>query len=489
MSKLQGVIPAAGKGARARPYTHETHKGMLDINGSPNIQRIIEIMRDQLDIKRIVIIVGYLGDTIKAHFGDGQKLDVDIVYVENNELEKGLAWSISLAEPLITSDHFCIMLCDECYIDSNHFEILQFPFDRFLVTCCGLLVDDGLLIQRNYAISLDSGQCIRELEEKPRVISSNIMGTGTFICGVEIFEFLRQAFASSTDGFIDFVSALNDLHQKKDCLGYFQIDGTYVNINDRDSLYQAKYYERIRSFSNSTMCLIIYAEGNEDNINFAIQHYAELRVFDSISIVLPSGSENSSTLKNSLAKMIVCPDHICLYGERLKYAMDLATEDIIILAEADYSFPSRDVQKLLTYLPEADMVIGTRTTRQLIEQGSTMTGVVRLANAALGRLLELLWWNRRARFTDVGCTFRAIWRTSFNSIGNSLTSRGPEFSAEMMIALLDEHQRVIEIPVNYFNRSHALHHKYRTASTFFRFLGLIIWRRMSAVWDWRPHKR
>ena len=200
-----------------------------------------------------------------------------------------------------------------------------------------------------------------------------------------------------------------------------------MNINDRDSLYQAKYFERIRSFSNSTMCLIIYAEGNEDNINFAIQHYAELQVFDSISIVLPSGSGISSALNNSPAKLIVCPDNISLYGERLKYAMDLATEDIIILAEADYSFPSRDVQKLLTYLPEADMVIGTRTTRQLIEQGSTMTGVVRLANAALGRLLELLWWNRRARFTDVGCTFRAIWRTSFNSISNSLTSRGPEF--------------------------------------------------------------
>ncbi len=408
MSKLQGVFSAAGKKVRARPYTQETHKGMLDINGSPNIQRIIEIMRDQLEIERIVIIVGYLGDTIKAHFGDGQQLGVEITYVENNDLDKGLAWSINEAEPLITSDHFCIMLCDECYIDSNHFEILQYHYDQFLATCCGLLVDDDLLIQRNYAISLDVDQRIRELEEKPRVVSSNIMGTGTFICSVEIFEFLREAFASSTDGFIDFVSTLNGLHQKRACLGYFGIDGTYVNINDRDSLYQAKYYERIRSFSNSTMCLIIYAEGNEDNINFAIEHYAELQVFDSISIVLPSGSGISSALKNSPAKLIVCPDNISLYGERLKYAMDLATEDIIILAEADYSFPSRDVQKLLTYLPEADMVIGTRTTRQLIEQGSTMTGVVRLANAALGRLLELLWWNRRARFTDVGCTFRAI---------------------------------------------------------------------------------
>ena len=479
MSKLQGVIPAAGKGVRARPYTHETHKGMLDINGSPNIQRIIEIMRDQLDIERIIIIVGYLGDTIKAHFSDGQHLGVEIEYAENIELDKGLAWSISLAQPLITSDHFCIMLCDECYIDSNHSRILQYPYDEFLVTCCGLPIEDNLLIQRNYAISFDSEQQIKELEEKPRVISSNIMGTGTFVCGTEIFKQLKRAFESSSDGFVDFVSTLNAIHQENSCLGYFQIEGTYVNINDRDSLYQAKYYERIRSFSNSTLGLIIYAEGNEENINFTVQRYAELELFDSISVVIHSDSDISSKIDKSIASVITCPKNVELYGERLKYAMELTTEDIIILAEADYSFPSRDVDKLLTYLPEADMVIGTRTTRQLIEQGSTMQGVVRLSNAALGRLLELLWWNRQARFTDVGCTFRAIWRSSFDSISDNLNSRGPEFSAEMMIALLNDRQRVIEVPVNYFNRSQSMNRKYRTISTFFRLLCLILRRRIS----------
>lgn len=479
MEKLQGVIPAAGKGVRARPYTHETHKGMLDINGSPNIQRIIEIMRDQLNIERIVIIVGYLGDSIKAHFSNGQHLGVEIVYVENEELDKGLAWSIKLAQPLITSSHFCIMLCDECYIDSNHSQILQYPYNKFLATCCGLPIDDNQLIQRNYAISLDGERRIKDLEEKPKVVSSNIMGTGTFICGVGLFEQLEQAFNSSNDGFVDFVGMLSAAHREDPCLGYFQIEGTYVNINDRDSLYQAKYYERIRSFSTSTLGLIIYAEGNEDNVGFTIQRYAELKLFDSIYVVIPSDSNISSVIDGSVARPIVCPNQTDLYGERLKYAMELTTEDIIVLAEADYSFPSRDVEKLLTYLPEADMVIGTRTTRQLIEQGSTMQGIVRLANAGLGRLVELLWWNRQARFTDVGCTFRAIWRTSFDTVSENLTSKGPEFSAEMMIALLNERQRVIEVPVNYFNRSQSMHHKYRTVSTFFRFLWLILRRKVS----------
>ncbi len=478
MSELQGLIPAAGKGVRARPYTSDTHKGMLDINGTPNIQRIIGIMRDQLGIRKVVIVVGYLGDSIKAHFGDGARFGVVIEYVENNELDKGLAWSICLAEQRISSEYFCVMLCDECYIDSNHSALLNHPYQQNLVTCCGIPVDDSSLIQRNYAICLDGDRGIASLEEKPKVIPSNIMGTGTFLCSREIFSRLDDAFSRSEDGFVDFVSMLDNIHQANKCLGYFQIEGTYVNINDRDSLYQAKYYERIRNFPDSSFGLIVYCEGTEENIEFTLRRYENLGVFDSISVVLPGDHTIGAALANTDVKLIVCPDNIRLYGERLKYALDLATEEVLVLTEADYSFPSRDVHKLLAYLPESDMVLGTRTTRQLIEQGSTMTGLVRLANAFLGRLVELLWWNRRARFTDVGCTFRAIWKTSFDGIKDDLTSKGPEFSAEMMIALLNQHQRVIEIPVNYFNRSQSLQEQYRTSSTFFRMLLLILARRL-----------
>ncbi|MCI5139284.1 MAG: nucleotidyl transferase, partial [Candidatus Electrothrix sp. AR1] len=37
MKKLYGLIPAAGKGTRARPFTSALPKSMLDINGVPNL--------------------------------------------------------------------------------------------------------------------------------------------------------------------------------------------------------------------------------------------------------------------------------------------------------------------------------------------------------------------------------------------------------------------------------------------------------------------
>ncbi len=473
--KLWGLIPAAGKGTRAYPYTENRHKGLLDVNGKPNMERIIVLMRDELQISDIVIVIGHMGDSIRNRFGDGAALQVRLHYIENTELEKGLAWSILLARRFINT-HFCIMLCDESYISSNHGALLDFPYREALFTCAGLKVDDAALIRKNYAVVQQDG-VLQQLVEKPRSVSNDIMGSGTFICSPQLFAHLEQAF-QRTPAYVEFVSLLNSLLQGGERGYYFALSGTYVNINDRDSLALAKYHDRDLHFTACRKTLLIYAEGDEDGIAFTIERYRETAIFANILAVLPQDSAIEARARSAGADVIVCPPGCMLYGEKLLYALQQVDADIIAITEADYSFSSRDIPKLFAYLRDADMVIGTRTTRQLIEQGSTMRGVVRMAHAALGKLMELLWWDREARFTDAGCTFRAFWRSTFDTIQPQLSARGPEFSAEMMIACLDARLRVIEIPVNYFNRSASQIRAYRNPQTFWSFLRLILKRRL-----------
>lgn len=478
---LYGLIPAAGKGVRARPYTHEIHKGMLNINGVPNIERIITLMRDDLGIEKIVIVTGYLGDSIRSYFGDGKKFRVAITYVENKELERGWAWSVRLAKPYIDG-YFCIMLCDESYLNSNHHLLKNFKFERFISVCAGLPVDDASLIKKNYAIERN-GDRIIALREKPEVVSNDLMGSGTFICNPDIFSELDKAFEKNKQ--VDFVSFLNALVKMGKPVGFFELNGTYVNINDRDSLHLARYHDRITHFDQCSASLLICAEGDEEEISFTINRYRELNFFAQIAVVLPANNRIHERVASTGADIILCPPQITGFGERMRYGLSQLTSDILVTTEADYSFPNRDVEKLLSYLKEADMVIGTRTTRQLIEQGSTMRGVVRLAHTALGFLLELLWWTREGRFTDVGCTFRAIWRNAYEQIENNLDSKGPEFLAEMVIVSLNRRLRVLEIPVNYFNRSRSQNRHYRNATTFFRLLVFIIFKRFSRSY---PHQ-
>ncbi len=480
MGKLIGLIPAAGKGVRARPYTSLVPKGMLQVDGRPNLERIICLMRDDLQIDEIYMTVGYLSTVIKEYFKDGSRLGVRLHYIDNTELDKGLAWSVLLAGRQL-SDPCCVILSDECYIGSNHALLRDFPYEQAIVTCAVMNADDTKLIKRNYSVRKSDNKVLN-LIEKPQVLENNLLGLGTFILTPEFFPLLAEAFARSPSGYVEFVSFIDSLCTKAPGVLCFQMEGTYVNINDRDSLNLARYHNRNRNFDDNRIALLLYSEGVEANIDFTIKRYRRNQAIDEVYVVVPHQNTIEANIRACGASIIRCPPGITLYGEKLRYGMDHMAGDILVLAEADYTFAQHDINKLLEYLKEADMVVGTRTTRQLIEQGSDMRGLVRIANIVLAKLIELLWWRREVRISDVGCTFRAIWYSCYQEIRDRLQSRGPEFLAEMIIEIMSDRMRMIEIPVNYFNRSEEMNKKYRNRRTFLRILSMINSKRLFRKW-------
>jgi len=141
------------------------------------------------------------------------------------------------------------------------------------------------------------------------------------------------------------------------------------------------------------------------------------------------------------------------YGNALRAGMDHAEGDILILCEADGSFRASDLNKFLAYIEDAGLVIGTRTTKQMIDQGARMTFLIRMANIAVAKFLQMLWFfTNETRFTDVGCTYRGLWRHVYRQIRPGLTAVGPDFSPEMMAEALRCRVKIVEIPVKYFQR-------------------------------------
>lgn len=484
MSKLYGLIPAAGKGTRARPYSNLIPKGMLEINGVPNLQRTVELMRDQLAISDIVIVVGHLGQTIIDYLGNGERLGVSIRYVTNTAIERGLAWSVLLGGEAM-DDYFCVILSDECYVDSNHHELKSFDYRSAIGTCALKEVDDKEVIKRNYAAVL-KGDEITALVEKPEKVDNDILGCGTWLLSPETISLLRDAFDKSPQNYVEFVTFLGTLCGGKKPMLPFWLKGSYVNINDRDSLATAALHERSHRFAEQRKSLLIYSEGIEENISFSLERYKRISELNRLYLLVPHDNIIEKTARAHGAEIIRCPPGCELYGEKIRYALDQLEEDILILTEADYAFPARDIEKLMAYLKEADMVVGTRTTRRLMQRGNDLQGAVRFANVMVAKIMEVLWWRFEGRFTDVGCTFRAIWHSSYTSIKDDLSTAGPEFSAEMIVAMLNRRMRVLEIPVNYNNVSRALNVRYRNMNTLFRFLRMLLVKRLQTL---RSHLR
>ena len=75
----QAVILAGGLGSRLRPLTDTAPKPMIPFHGRPFLESLVEQLRDQ-GITRMVMLLGYLPDTITSYFGDGSRWGVSITY-------------------------------------------------------------------------------------------------------------------------------------------------------------------------------------------------------------------------------------------------------------------------------------------------------------------------------------------------------------------------------------------------------------------------
>lgn len=237
-SSTIGIIPAAGSGVRARPYTYEVHKGMFVIDGKPNIERHIDLMRDEMHIDEIVIILGYMGETIQQYFGNGADFGVRIHYVENQHIDKGWAWSVLLAKPFMAGRNACVMLADEFYLDSNLGDLVNFDLASYSIVFPVKHEQDESLIKKNFSVERDGSRVIR-LVENPVSLPNDLIGMASFMLKPPVMDELEAAFETGRTN-LDFITFADDQIRAGKAVGAFDMSGTYMNLNDVASLEAAQ---------------------------------------------------------------------------------------------------------------------------------------------------------------------------------------------------------------------------------------------------------
>jgi NDP-sugar pyrophosphorylase family protein len=88
------VIMAGGEGTRLGPLTATIPKPMIEIHGTPLIERQIKRLVEA-GLKRIYLSVNYLSHVIENHFGDGATFGVEIHYLREQE-KLGTAGALAL---------------------------------------------------------------------------------------------------------------------------------------------------------------------------------------------------------------------------------------------------------------------------------------------------------------------------------------------------------------------------------------------------------
>lgn len=446
----QAVILAGGEGLRANPQSAVLHKSLFAVHDRTLIEGQIAIIRDQLGISDIIVLVGHLKDQVKAAIGSGERLGVSIRYVDVSSVGAGPAKALLDARPMLEGPFF-VFLADEFHPASKHGRMLDLLNREPDVVFTYTRTINPHQILANFAIEIEPDGRVRSIEEKPKKIINELCGCGTLYLTPKVIDAIAGARPSARTGRVELYEVAASFIPGGKVFGADLDDPDYANINTIDDLRRATFTYRSHHFSEFKISVVVPAWNEAHSIEYVVKDFlAQPQVVEVVVMDNNSADGTGEIARRAGARVI--GDKYLGYGDAIHKGLNAATGDVLVVTEADYSFRAADLPKLLEYLKDADMVVGTRTTRQLIAQGANMDFLARLGNVIMAKYFELLWFWLMLRLTDVGCSYRAIWRREWLACEGAIRCLGPDFAPEMVLEIVKARKICIEIPVSYHPR-------------------------------------
>lgn len=227
-------------------------------------------------------------------------------------------------------------------------------------------------------------------------------------------------------------------------------------------------------WNGKSVSVVLPAFNEEPHVRQSVEEFFASGVVDEV-LVVDNNSTDRTASEARAARARVVQERTQGYGAALQRGLREASGDLVVLSEPDGTFLANDILKLLAYCEEFDLVLGTRTTKEMIWRGANMRWHMRTANALVAKFMELL--HNTPSLSDCGCTMRLIRREALQKILPHLTVTGSHFLPEMVILARKFNLRMVEIPVNYRARkgvSKITGSFRKAASTALRMIGLIL---------------
>jgi glycosyltransferase involved in cell wall biosynthesis len=202
-------------------------------------------------------------------------------------------------------------------------------------------------------------------------------------------------------------------------------------------------------WQDKTVSVILPTYNEKDSIRQCIENFLCSGYVDEVVVVNNNAALGTvEEVAQTAARQIFEPKQG--YGNAIQRGLAEATGDLLVICEPDGTFSAKDIIKFLAYSEEFDVVLGTRTTRELIGERANMGMFLRWGNWAVAKMAMLLF--NTTSLSDVGCTYRLLHRNVYEHIRPYFSVGTSHFGVEMMLLVFMQRFRTIEISVHYLER-------------------------------------
>jgi NDP-mannose synthase len=222
---MKAVILAGGKGTRLAPYTTVLPKPLMPMGDMPILEVVLRQLRSY-GVDHVDIAVGHLAEQIRAMFGNGAKLGLEIAYsIEDKPL--GTAGPLTLIEGL-GDDTFLVMNGDILttldYADLVRHHKASGAAATIAMYTRQVKIDFGVL-------DTDGHGRLRDIIEKPTKEYSVSMGI--YVFEPRILKMLEHNERK------DFPDLVKDLLAVGEHVGVYPFDGYWLDIGRPDDFARA----------------------------------------------------------------------------------------------------------------------------------------------------------------------------------------------------------------------------------------------------------
>ncbi len=229
------------------------------------------------------------------------------------------------------------------------------------------------------------------------------------------------------------------------------------------------HYLKTDKIFEPKICVVVPTYNEEKIIEKVVRDFQSQKNVQEIIIIDNHSSDKTVEIaKKCNVKIIKKNKNMGLAHSVITGLVEFLNTDsnIVVITECDGTFSGDDLSKMIPYLDNSEMVIGTRQVQVLTEKNNQNSMFYVWGNYILAKLIQIKYFSLTnlgiVELTDVGCLYRCIRKDALEKIKDHLVGTDAKkimknlnsglIANFLTMIAIENNLRIVEIPITFRSR-------------------------------------